>query len=124
MPGTVTLGVHVVPSMTHMSPLSAVLGTSWQGLGLSSAAWGEGNSLGRCVAIGVKTLREEGWGGGAANSSWGGELGTQTTEAGTPLAEEEAEDMGGDISSKREARGIGGVGGGLVGIDGGICPEP
>lgn len=62
--------------------------------------------------------------GGAANSSWGGELGTQTTEAGTPLAEEEAEDMGGDISSKREARGIGGVGGGLVGIDGAFCPEP
>ena len=29
--------------------------------------------------------------------------------------------MGGDISGKREARGIGGVGGGLVGIDGGFC---
>ena len=59
MPGTVTLRVRVVPSMTQISPPSAVLGTSWQGLGLPSAAWGEGDSLGRCVAI-----QEEGGGGG------------------------------------------------------------
>ena len=54
----------------------------------------------------MRTLMEVGW--QRVQLCLGRGAGAETTEEGTSLVKEETEDLGGDISSRREARGIAG----------------